>query len=55
VRLVLAALFTESPAGFRNINHDYGRAIRTKRKPDILSLPAFLYQSTPKWHHCPQI
>jgi hypothetical protein len=32
VRLVLAALFTESLAGFRNVNHDYGRAIRTKRK-----------------------
>jgi hypothetical protein len=26
VRLVLAALFTESSMGFRSINHDYRRA-----------------------------
>jgi hypothetical protein len=32
VRLVLDALFTESPVGFRNITHDYGRAISTKTK-----------------------
>jgi hypothetical protein len=30
VRLVLVALFTENLAGFRNINHDYRRAVSPK-------------------------
>jgi hypothetical protein len=32
MRLVLATLFTESLADFKNVNQDFGRAISTKKK-----------------------